>query len=443
MPVPDVPALGVPDVLLIRGCPRTGTTLVAELVNASDRAAIIFEYALGQLVHDLQPILDYGRSHRSLTDKAALAAAAGEAGGDTYHNPPRREAVSRFPTPERLGAIVAGVVAATLGKRDVALIGSKTPGAVALRDHDILAPLFSTIKFLFVVRSPLPTINSMMNRRNRARLGLDDWPFPDVASAIGEYRQNVRLLLSHVARHPGRCLVVKYEDLIDRFAATAGVIDAFLGPGFDLARDSAKLFQVGVRLPAATKDVLTPAEQAAVRTAFGTAIDGWERKVLTGLHPGSVDALADCADALVPGTRYRYDDTLGERRCLGVGWSVLQPDGVWTDSERADLFFTVPDDGAYVVSLGASVFLPGPQAALSLRIAVNGADAVRARWGTGDAPAGPGPHLLACGPIQFTAGTVQQLTVHVDPVRSPLECGLSNDDRRLGLLLHELALTRA
>lgn len=410
--------------------------MVAELINASDRAAIVFDYSLGQLVHDLQPILSYARTHRSLTGKAGGGTPAGDHGGRTYYNQPRREAVTRFPTPERLGAIVAGVVAAALGKRDVALIGSKTPGAVALRDHDILAPLFATVKFLFVVRSPLPTINSMMNRRNRARLGLDDWPFPDVAAAIAEYRQNVRLLLSHVARYPDRCLVVKYEDLIDRFAATAGAIDTFLGPGFDLAGDSAKLFEVGVQ-PGATKNVLTPDEQAAVRAAFGAALDTWDRKALTGLHAGTVDALADCADPLVPGTSQRFDAAARERRYLGAGWSVLQPDGVWTDGERADLFFTVPADGEYVVSLRASVFLPGPEAALALRFEVDGTDAVRATCRSS------GPHTFACGPLRFAAGAVQRLTVHVDPARSPLECGISNDDRRLGLLLHELSLSWA
>ncbi len=185
--------------------------------------------------------------------------------------------------------------------------------------------------------------------------------------------------------------------------------------------------------------MLTADERAAVRSAFGDAIDGWDRKELTGLHLGPLDALADCADALVPGTRYGYGAALGERRCLGLGWSMLEPEGVWTDGERADLFFTVPDGGEYAVSLDASFFLPAPGAALRLRIEANGAEVFRATC----LPDQAGPRTVACDPARFAAGAVQRLTIHVDPARSPLDYGLSHDDRRLGLLLHGLRLTRA
>lgn len=433
--------LSVPGVLLVRGCPRSGTTLVADLINASDRAAIMFEYPLGQLVRDLQPILAYARDHVQLREKTFATAAQPGDRDSSYYNELRPTLLAAtFPTPERLGPIVAAVVAASLGKRDVTLIGSKTPGSVALRDHELLAPFFPAIKFLFVVRDPLAAINSMMNRRNRARLGLDDWPFADVGAAIAEYRQNTRLLFSHVARYGDRCLVVKYEDLLDRFTATAAAIDGFLGSGFDLAAGAAKLVQHGIDAQAATKDVLAPDEGAAVRAAFGDAIDDWQRKELTGLHPGALDALADCADAFVPDTRYRYDGATGERRCLGLGWSMLEPDGVWSESERADLFFTVPEDGDYAVSLDASLFVPVAGEAPALRVEANGVDVLRR---PGADFSGPGPHALACRPVRFAAGGVQRLSVHIDPARSPLECGISPDDRRLGLRLHGLSLARA
>ena len=52
-----------PTVVLISGSPRTGTTLLAEILNQSPRAGIMFEYGLGDLLHDLTGVFEYGREH--------------------------------------------------------------------------------------------------------------------------------------------------------------------------------------------------------------------------------------------------------------------------------------------------------------------------------------------------------------------------------------------
>jgi|SRR5665213_688973 len=51
--------LARPTVLLIRGCPRTGTTIVAAMINASLEAAVVYEYAIDALTRDLRVLLAY------------------------------------------------------------------------------------------------------------------------------------------------------------------------------------------------------------------------------------------------------------------------------------------------------------------------------------------------------------------------------------------------
>jgi hypothetical protein len=444
----------LPDVLLIRGCPRSGTTFVAEIVNTSPHAAIIFEYSLGALCRDLEPILAYGRSHLDL--RAMMAYAHTVTDETSYYNRPKKAPVVRYPVKERFAEILASVVAATLRKRDVTLIGSKTPGAQALGDRASLRPFFDRIKYIFVVRNPLTTINSMLNRRNLTRLGVDDWPIETVAAAINEYRQSVNVLLSHLSRFPGECFVVKYEDLQNDFTATASAMSEFLQVPFVVqtaeSEDRAALLR---RKPESTRDVLEPDEMTAVLQEFSDAIDDWDQLTLRGTDPALGQRLSGCADALTIGKRYRYHSGDVNRPFLGMGWSVLQPEGVWTDDVRADLFFTSSYEGDVVAYLNASFFLPPGVETLSLRIEGNGREVFRGTCVTGEADlvdatsgplrifAGPGPRALVCGPIRLTGTGIQQLSLHIDDPRSPLEVGLSNDDRKLGLLLHSIVLAPA
>jgi len=443
---PTAPPL--PDVVLVRGCPRSGTTMIAQWLNLSDRAAVMFEYSLGELVHDLEPIFAYSLAHRA--ERAKLTRGAVRSDESAYYNAPKYTPVVRHPVKERLAEIVAGVVQSALRKRDVTLIGSKTPGPTALGDRAVLEPLFDTIKYVFVVRNPLRTINSILNRRNLARQGLDVWPFADVHAAIAEYRSSVSVLLSHCARYPDACFVVKYEDMVERFDETAAALGAFLG----IEPSPQRLRELIVSRPANTRDILEHDERTAVMTAFGSAIAGWNRMELCGADPDLGEKLSACASPIAVGQKYEFAANSG-RPFLGLGWSVPEPAGVWTDDHRADLFFTTSYQGDVVAYLRASFFLPPGFETLSLRIEGNGTEVFRgtclaggeglvdATDGTVHVFTGPGPRALVCGPIRFTGRGIQRLTLHIDDPRSPRQAGLTTDDRRLGVFLHSLVLAPA
>ena len=430
--------------------------MLAELVNASPRAGIIFEYPLGQLVRDLEPVMAYGRAHRSLRAIIGGAADAAASNDGVYYNRPKVGPLTRFPTQERFHTIVRGVVEASLAKRDLDVIGSKTPGSAGSTDPEMLEPYFPRISYLYSMRNPLDTINSMLNRRNLTRLGADSWPWGDVTASIQEYRENVLVLLSHAAAYPDECFVVKYEDLVADLDPTAQRVGDFLGLEFDYGAAS-PLNENGYlrRKPGHTKLVLTADERAAIMDAFGGAIAAWNDKPLTGPAPSAAAALTDCVDRMRLDTKYSYAGIGGVRNFLGLGWSTLQEDGVWSNAKRADLFCTVEQDGDYVLFAETSFYVPDPRPRLGITLDVDGTEAFRGTFIASSAQeldatagglrvySGDGRKGLVCGPLRLQANRAHRLTFTIDDPRSPLEFGYSSDGRKVGVMLHSLLLTRA
>ncbi len=430
-----------PAVVLISGSPRTGTTLLAEILNESPRAAVMFEYGLGDLLRDMSGVFTYGRArdewYRNVRGVSAQTATA-----DTYPFA-RTSAARRYPSASRFAAIVSAVVEATLGKNEVALIGSKTAGATEGNTTAAIAELFSDVRHLLTVRSPLGTINSMMNRRNLARRGLDEWPIDDVAAAITEYRRGVLILLSRVARAPDRAFVVPYEDVVASYDRTVSAIGAFLGLELPPSSTS-RVAKDGAN----TRPVLTDEEETIVRSSFPGAIAMWDEKPLAGMHAdGRLDDLADCLEPIVPGHRYTY--ATGARSFLGAGWSISQPEGVWTDDARADLFFPAPRSRRYQLLLEGSFFLPDAGASVTIVLEHAGREIFRGTCMLGgetvaaDATnrffAGPGPRTLVTLPFE-PDGLITRVSLHLDGASTPLAAGFSGDDRLLGFLLQSLTL---
>ncbi|MEA2688562.1 MAG: hypothetical protein QOJ39_2459 [Candidatus Eremiobacteraeota bacterium] len=441
--------LATPHVLLIRGCPRSGTTLIAAMINASPDGAVIYEYSLDALVRDLRVLLAYdeetGRRFAlapegfELTDVESETAYFNDFGDPPYEH---------YPTEQRFGAIVTAVVEATVGKRDVKIIGSKTPGSVVADGRAALSPYFSDIRYLFMVRNPLDTINSMMNRRNLTQIGADEWEITDIDGAIAEYRQNVLALMSHVADDPAACYVVKFEDLVARSADVVARLEHFLGIPL---HDTRRLVQPQTE----TRIILTAEERARVDAAFGDAIASWPEKHLIGTGDDAVGELAEFVEKLTPGVRYRYGAPDSTRRFLGAAWNVLEEGGVWSGSTDADLFFTVEKSGEYVISVELSCILVGPQSSKSVAVELNGATLFRGTAIATEAPIidvtsgdtelfpAPGPRTVLCGPVALEAGRVNRLVLRTDDARSPKALGVSEDPRSLGVYLHGLLVSKA
>lgn len=390
--------------VFVRGSARSGTTLLSDIMNESPEIGILVEQPLGDLANRMRDIFWFER-HRD-EQRAAIAAASARAAakrGEHYEpieNPERMRFPRRYPMRERLGSILAAVVGASLEKPSLRVIGSKTPGHWSDYELRVVEELFERVSFVFIVRNPLETINSIVNRRNAARKGLDLWPDKPVAEAVSRYREGVCLLLSCASTYPDRTYVVRYDDLIARTEATLSGLGRFLG--LEL-KDSSGL----VRESRPAKTVLTRDEERAVRAALGPAIDAWPTKRFTGMANEIGAQLDDCLDVAGRRTEYRFDAPTGERGVLGSGWSGAEPNGIWSDASLSDVWFRVPDDGEYRLTVTLSASVGNRRQPLTFETSAG--DEAREhviRHGRGE--------RLVLGPVRLEAGRAQRLRFSFD-----------------------------
>ncbi|HTV73568.1 MAG TPA: sulfotransferase, partial [Candidatus Acidoferrales bacterium] len=267
-------------------------------------------------------------------------------------NGPRLRYPRRYPSHERFPAIVKSVMEASLEKSGIAYMGSKTPGRWVGTDFDLIKSIFGPPKLVFVVRNPRDTVNSIVNRRNLTRAGRDNWNFETVEQAIDVYREGTAQLMSCALEMPNDTFVVGYEDLLANPSETLALLGEFLG--LDL-RDRSGLIQQTNR----GKDVLTDDEERLVEAAFGSALQTWDQKRLTGEGARVAAMLDDCVMTPEDGFAYRFDSPAALRAVFGAGWAEATSDGVWSDGPVADMFLSLPA-GRYVFTLELAGFLPKP-----------------------------------------------------------------------------------
>jgi hypothetical protein len=152
--------------------------------------------------------------------------------------------------------------------------------------------------------------------------------------------------------------------------------------------------------------------------------------------------------SLRTGEEIAFSQGSGAERLLGEGWSELEPTGVWTDGERASLVLKLTDAPAGDVELDLAVdpFVTPEHPELRVGVSTQGEQLGarvfryrRAIFRLGNAH----QHLRVVLPASVrdeTGRVVLELRLH-DPA-SPLDLGLSDDSRRLGLNLRWLAVQR-
>ena len=152
--------------------------------------------------------------------------------------------------------------------------------------------------------------------------------------------------------------------------------------------------------------------------------------------------------SLRPGEEIVFRQGSGADRLLGKGWSSLEPTGVWTDGEKASLILRLTDapTGDFELDLVVDPFVTPEHPQLRVEVSAQseqlGARVFRHRraiFRLGNAH----QHLRVVVPASVrdeTGRVVLELRLH-DPAR-PLDLGLSDDSRRLGLNLRSLAVQR-
>jgi hypothetical protein len=152
--------------------------------------------------------------------------------------------------------------------------------------------------------------------------------------------------------------------------------------------------------------------------------------------------------SLRTGEEIAFSQGSGAERLLGEGWSDLESKGVWTDGERASLVLKLTDapPGDVELDLAVDPFVTPEHPELRVEASALGEQLGarvfryrRAIFRLGNARR----HLRVVLPASVrdeTGRAVLELRLH-DPA-SPLDLGLSDDSRRLGLNLRGLAVER-
>ncbi len=127
-------------------------------------------------------------------------------------------------------------------------------------------------------------------------------------------------------------------------------------------------------------------------------------------------------------------------QCAVSGWSDPEAIGTWTDARHAILVVggLSPERGPLRIRAHAMAFLAGTHRDVKIVVRVNGHAA--GAWEFTE----EGIVVLreAEAPATFLGPELTRIGFDIDDPRSPLELGVSQDPRRLGMLLVDLALTQ-
>lgn len=230
-------------VLLIGGCPRSGTTAIEYWLNADPRAFISNEQNMLKIATHVRAILGGGKLDRKPSKSAGRALSTREKwSAEDWRN---FKFFSDFHY--RVVEDIYRLHHARLrAEAPLLLFGDKFPNY--FRKLGEVFDLPFPVKYLHITRNPYDVVDSMMRRTKLAEHGKDNWKaHTELDDMIDTW--NYALDVIRKRRTDERCLHVQYEDLIfDRDRVYERVCD-FVGlrldTGFDFEDDPAKHFDRG------------------------------------------------------------------------------------------------------------------------------------------------------------------------------------------------------
>ena len=153
-------------------------------------------------------------------------------------------------------------------------------------------------------------------------------------------------------------------------------------------------------------------------------------------------ALEEVDRSVRPGEKIVFAEGSGAERLLGEGWSFLEPTGVWTDGERASLVLKLTDlaPAAAELVLAVSAFVTAEHPELKVEVSALDKQLAGRVFRHGEAQ-----RLLR---IPWPAARGDQagrtpFELHLSDPARPVDLGLGDDPRRLGLHLEWLMVRKS
>jgi hypothetical protein len=266
----------------VSGAHRSGTTILAQILNLHPEIGIFVEYGLEQYVKAIDAVFDRSdeiEAYDSSVDERRAAAArmetksqstsmsAAKSARSPVKTKTSKERKDPLPVPlskqadafyadrdtklglDSLGPfrpvrqshgdrMLLSAYRMVFPKRKLRVVGDKMPHFGDKSDVDWLSRRLPNFKLLHIVRNPLDVINSSLARRNKTRAGTDIWHVSTVKEAAEEWVREWNWALAAKRRLGDSMLIVRYEDI----AADPQAVLADIGSFLDLTTPLAPAF---------------------------------------------------------------------------------------------------------------------------------------------------------------------------------------------------------
>ncbi|MEA1649032.1 sulfotransferase [Nitrospirillum sp. BR 11164] len=359
----------------VSGAPRSGTTILAYILNQHPEIGLFVEYGLERYIRAVGSIFDradeldsYDQSVTAskrakpkpvtspqdavaspqdavASPQDAVASPQDAIDASEIESPPTGNAEDRAETfyqsrrtvsnagpfrPSRHQhedqMLVAGYRMVFPGRK-LRVVGDKMPLFGVKNDVVWLRKRLPHFRLLHIVRNPLDVINSSLSRRNKMRRGEDNWHVQTIEEAASEWISEWNWL-QMVRREMGDAiLILKYEDVATNTEAALKKICKFLelssplSPSFEAIPDSLRLY------------ALTDREKAKAISWFGPLSRSWEKRPLS-VQLGVARRLPTI---LEPGNEIDFTQQGKSQQFIQYGFYDTEPTGTWTDGERAEI----------------------------------------------------------------------------------------------------------
>lgn len=238
---------GMAHKLIISGPPRSGTTVLAEMIARHHKVALTIEHDFAQIAGNLLAAFDKEQEHRTFLASMTQPVDADQFSPDREQNAQdisyadlsilRDAGFTDAPPPENLAPktidqrferLLDTYFSDATGKTDPIWIGDKMPDVFAKTRLAGMMDNVCDIHFIYIFRHPLAMIASSMRRRSDTLAGQDNWYLHGLGEDIAVWLRNWQACQDLMAAGH-RVHVVKYEDLVERTNTTISEVFAFLG----------------------------------------------------------------------------------------------------------------------------------------------------------------------------------------------------------------------
>lgn len=353
--------------LKVLGAPRSGTTVLQQILNTHPGVACLHEYGLQRLIgvvdqlftaedqmaentQVVSRLLEIDEIVASddcseLTEEERLVAVGARRQARDFHGEREARVQSKMPlmlAPKRshFSGIARGIVEAVAGKSGVQVVADKTPNYQNYHDDPRLFARYGIRpRHLMIIRHPSDVINSSLARRDNTLAGGDSWHIKTLNHAIREWVDNWEFAAAHV--DDDSYLFVKYEDLEADFANQSQRIADFLG----VENRFTSLFE------AMPKDLrryaLCPEDVAQIEAVIGDIVAAWDKTDLTRLLAEKPVVIRTLSQPLVLRLGGDEDANISLRN-----FDVAEQQWRWTLGHSASMAFRLeggrPDSKAWV-----------------------------------------------------------------------------------------------